>query len=147
MEGDLTERQPAWSEINQADRDSDIMERVDRFHLLMVCDVKNCGEVVSVVGFSSPEPDWDDEFGDVLIPAFMPKAIYPAPRMIEVPDNVPTAAGRELRNAFQVCWIDTNSAANRLRVSVEFILDGVGIPREGTNKKAYIYFANPVSLG
>lgn len=134
-EGGISERQPAWSQINQSDRDSDIMERVDRFHLLMICDVKSCGEVVSIIGWSGPEPDWDDEYGNVLVNTFMPNAIYPAPQMIDVPDNVPSAAQKELRKAFEVCWTDTNSAANRLRVSVEFILDGLGIPREGISKK------------
>jgi len=106
------------------------MDRVERFHLLMACDVNSCGEIVSVVGWSGPEPDWDDEFGNVLITTFMPTAIYPAPKMIEVPDNIPPSAKVELQKSFQVSWMDTNSAANRLRVSIEFILDGLAIPRE-----------------
>lgn len=134
-EGEIREWQPAWSKIHQSGPDSDIMDHTERFHILMVCDVKTCGEFVSITGLSSPEPDWDDEHGKVLVNTFMPRSLYPAPRMIEVPANVPDAAKQELRNAEQVCWADTNSAANRLRVSVEFILDGLGIPREGMSNK------------
>lgn len=135
LDGEVIERHPTWSKVYQEEDYADFEDIVERFHFTMVCTNRRCGEVVSAIGTSGPEPDYDDEGGTVYASTLRPEAIFPAPPMIEVPAKMPGKALDHLKKAFQVCWADTNAAANCLRVSVEFLLDELEIPRIGKNKK------------
>lgn len=135
IDGKLSERQPEWSVRDANDPDTDWLDIIERFHATLVCDNKYCGEIVSIIGTSGPEQDYNEESGTVYVSTFRPEAIFPAPPMIVVPPKMPTRANAHLKKAFQVCWADENAAANCLRVSVEYLLDDLGIPRVGKSKK------------
>ncbi len=134
LDGKVAERQPAWSSLQQKHEHAELIDIVERFHFVMICGNKVCGEIVSVIGTSGPEPDYDDDYGQVYVPTLRPDAIFPAPPMIEVPTKTPQKALDHLKKAFHVCWTDTNAAANCLRVSVEYLLDDLEIPRARKNK-------------
>ncbi len=133
--GEVMARQPAWSCRRQEHDYADIEDIVERFHIWMVCQNDQCGEMVSVIGTARPEPDYDDQGEMNYVSALRPEAIFPTPSMIHVPTSMPQQALDHLKKAFQVCWSDTNAAANCLRVSVEHLLDELGIPRTRKNEK------------
>nr|WP_276522776.1 DUF4145 domain-containing protein [Cupriavidus necator] len=64
-----------------------------------------------------------------------PRAFFPAPPIIDVPQDTPADVFNQIKQSFELFWSDFNSCANRLRVSVEFLLDMLKIGRFGTDKK------------
>jgi len=61
---------------------------------------------------------------DILVP----KGIYPAPPIITVPTATSRAVAVELDAAFALFWVDLSSCANKIRVSLERLLDSLGLP-------------------
>jgi hypothetical protein len=65
----------------------------------------------------------------------VPKGIYPAPPIIVVPTATPRAVVTELDAAFALFWVDLSSCANKIRVSLERLLDSLGLPEFPTLAK------------
>lgn len=101
-----------------------------RFSLRMRCSDRSCGEIVTMTGnlnhvmFAGAD-DW--EWYERLVP----KALHPAPRMIELPQNIDGSVTECLERAASLYWIDYAAAAGCLRVSVERIMDLFSVPRTG----------------
>jgi hypothetical protein len=94
-----------------------------RFVLVLRCSVKKCGELVAVSGDVVVEPTFDDE-GDWNYEAMLrPRSMYPAPRIIVLPEAIPHEVRQELELAFQLFWADYGSCATRIRTSVERLMD------------------------
>lgn len=106
-----------------------------RFVGMLVCSNAYCGEAVAVAGdFESREHHhWDEEEGDLTYTdtQYFPRLFRPAPRMIEAPTSLNKDAKQHLTKAFELFWADAGACANRLRIVVEYLLDQMGIPREG----------------
>jgi hypothetical protein len=49
--------------------------------------------------------------------------VVPGPRIIQIPSETPDTVGKEIAKAFELFWLDPGGCANRLRVSVERLLD------------------------
>jgi len=62
--------------------------------------------------------------------ALVPKAIYPAPPIISLPSAVPRTVVTELNLAFSLFWVDLSSCANKIRISLERLLDALKVPQE-----------------
>jgi hypothetical protein len=107
----------------------------ERFIGVLTCDRGNCGEVVTVSGDTTLVEDFDEEIGWGLLTVLRPQALFPAPPIIDRPKEMPVEVDRELIKSFQLFWIDLNACANRLRVSVERLLDHFQVPRETLSKK------------
>lgn len=100
------------------------------FAMFLKCSVGKCGCVVSVHG----EADLHERYGvedyeDRFFYALSPHGMFPAPPLATIPPQTPGAIANELKIAFQLFWIDLGSCANRLRISVEKILDELGAPK------------------
>jgi len=54
--------------------------------------------------------------------------MHPAPPLATIPEATPDNVAVELQTAFSLFWVDLGSCANRLRISVERIMDEFGIP-------------------
>jgi hypothetical protein len=59
--------------------------------------------------------------------ALVPKGIYPAPPIIRMPAAVPRAVLTELDLAFALFWVDLSSCANKIRISLERLLDALEV--------------------
>lgn len=66
--------------------------------------------------------DWDERF--------YPKLCFPMPEFFHVPQDAPEKVRQVLQQAFQLFWGNTAACANRLRVTVELLLDHVPIQRK-----------------
>ena len=108
---------------------------IERFSAKLVCDDTACGEVVVVSGDTIAAEYFDEDFNvwgymELLRPQFF----FPAPPVIGIPNEVPSKITDEIGKASQLFWVDLNSCANRLRVSVELLLTDFKIPEMGLDK-------------
>lgn len=58
--------------------------------------------------------------------------MVPGSPLMAIPPSVPTDAAEAMQDSFTAFWGDRDGAANRLRISVERILDAEAISRKGT---------------
>jgi hypothetical protein len=99
----------------------------EKFVCLLRC--TKCGDIVSVSGIISVEPNFDEE-GDWQYAGFLePKSMYPSPPIITLPDGLPSLVRAELELAFQFYWGDLGACAMKIRTSVERLMDHFKIAR------------------
>lgn len=117
--------------LNQDLRDGNIdqFEATHRFSMFLRCVDDKCGNIVAVYGNAVLEERNTAEEYDRYHYRLTPKGMYPAPPLATIPQNTPDSVARELRIAFALFWIDLGSCANRLRISVERILDEFNLPQ------------------
>jgi hypothetical protein len=110
-----------------------------RFSALLRCRNPACGEIVAVAGsVQTGEKVLEDEtgqlqqsFGDLYVPA-----IFDPPLPIfHIPRDCPETVRAQLQAAFALIWSDVASAANRLRVGAECLLDEQGVRKTTKNSK------------
>lgn len=58
----------------------------------------------------------------------VPRGIYPAPPIITYPSATPREVANELNTAFALFWVDMSSCANKIRVSLERLLEFLNVP-------------------
>jgi hypothetical protein len=100
-----------------------------RFTQLLRCAISTCGQIVSVMGDADMvdrDPMESDE--ERMKYKLFPKGMHPAPPLATIPEGTPEAIAKELKIAFQLFWVDLGACANRIRISVERLLDELGVP-------------------
>lgn len=114
---------------------------IRNFSMIMQCNIGTCKEAVIFSGvvdmkMYAGEDDW--EFLDEL----RPRAVFPAPPIIKVDDGTPDSVIILIKQSFSLFWTDLAACGNRLRTSVETVLDELKIPRQGTSNKGKSYDLN-----
>jgi hypothetical protein len=132
--GDLEIEEPKFSSNEHSHDAWEPDWIISRFHAKLVCDENDCGEIVHIGGDGQAIEELDEEYGWGIVQMLRPQFMFPAPPMIAISDSVPDKVSEEIRKSFAVSWFDPNAAANRLRVSVERIMDDLGAPTEGKTK-------------
>lgn len=101
-----------------------------RFVMFLMCDRDQCGEIVSVSGDIAVDQDFDENSESmVYYDAYVPRSFYPAPRIIDVPENAPDSVRDAIDRASHQYWSDKGACANSLRTSLESLLDHLKVPR------------------
>jgi hypothetical protein len=95
----------------------------------MKCSDSSCGEIVIIAGDTKIDEVEDEEHGWRMESFLRPRSIFPAPPIIAIPKQTPSAVKQQLELAFQLFWSDLGASASRLRASVECLLDGFKIAR------------------
>jgi hypothetical protein len=132
----LVIKEPKYSLADSKHPDWEPGWETERFSLRLICDSAECGEVALVIGDTIVAEDYSDEFnGWGLISLLQPRAFFPSPPIISIPMEVPAPVKNELGKSFELYWIDLRSSANRLRISVELLLDHFNIPRSRIDGK------------
>ncbi len=127
-EGSLVVNEPRFSETEHALDGWEPDWIRERFSLSMMCSDENCGEVVNLIGRTeireviNEDGDWSYE------QMLLPTAAFPALPIIKVGEEVPREVRDEIEASFLLYWADLGASANRLRASVEGILDHFKIP-------------------
>ena len=135
-EKSLSVKQPTYSVTESKHPDWEPDWDIERFSLRLTCDIAECGEVAHVLGDTTVAEYYDDEFNSWgLMSLLRARAFFPAPPIIEIPKEVPDPVRTEITKSFDLFWADLSSCANRLRVSVELLLDHFKIPRSRIDKK------------
>lgn len=134
-ERSLAVRQPAYSVTASKHPDWEPDWDIERFSLRLACDIKECGEIANILGDSTVAEYYEEEFDTWgLISLLRVRGFFPAPPIIAIPTEVPDAVSAEINKSFELFWADLSSSANRLRISVELLLDHFKIPRVGIDK-------------
>ena len=126
--------EPAYSKSahDQDEWDPDWIEY--RFTFTCVCDKKSCGEIAYVTGSGTVDQWYSEEGQAEYYDVFRIKTFFPAPNLINIPQDAPTEVILLLEKSFALYWVDVSAAANALRASLEALLDELQIPR--TQKSA-----------
>lgn len=132
---DLSMKEPAFSKALSKEPDWEPDWDTERFTLTLTCDNPGCGEIALAIGDTNVIEYYDDEYDAWgMISLLRPRSIFPAPKIIQVDEEVPENIKRELFKAFELFWVDFNACANRLRVSVELLLNHLKVPTTGVDK-------------
>lgn len=101
------------------------------FSCLLECN--NCNEAVSVAGTGCVEHyfDQDDPSQTYIADCFTPKFFQPALPIIEFPrgSTVPEKIRDTLAKSFALFWCDYDACANRIRATLEVLLDDMQVKR------------------
>lgn len=98
----------------------------------------NCDETVVASGIYN-----EDETGNEDIPiatSISPKSFIPSLKIIHIPQDVPRNIKQKILESFGLYWNDLGSCANKIRISIEVILNELNIPHhiEKGNKKQHL---------
>lgn len=115
---------------------------IERVALKGECNIPQCGEIVHAVGTATLTEFLDEDHGWSYEHEFSLDAISPAPAIIEVPEKCPAEISEDLLVSFRLFWTDYSACATRLRLSVERLLDALGVPRQGKKKSGKNYDLN-----
>ncbi|GAB3535803.1 hypothetical protein GCM10027443_25290 [Pontibacter brevis] len=64
-----------------------------------------------------------------------PITFFPAPKIIDIPLSCPRTVTKKLNESFGLYWIDLNSCANKIRISIETLLNELGVITTKPTKK------------
>lgn len=107
-----------------------------RFSCLFKCNNKKCNDVASISGTGGLEevviiPMVDRDFVEYFIPQFF----NPSPLLFPIPEHSPENIKEEILKSFSEFWHDTDSAGNRIRASIEALLDYRKVKKTRLNKQ------------
>ncbi|RMG98211.1 MAG: DUF4145 domain-containing protein [Chloroflexi bacterium] len=100
------------------------------FTAWLKCSRTECEQGVAVSGRGSVDVAYDPEEGPEWYDSFEPLHFWPTLDIINIPDKTPDDVAKELRSAFSLFKIDPSACANRIRVSLELLLDHLGVQRK-----------------
>jgi len=100
------------------------------FSAFLRCNYIKCNNFVMVVGEGSVNEMSISNHGDTdYFDLFTPKYFYPPLHLFTIPANCPPKVTNEIVNAFGLYWCDLASAANKIRVSIEHLMDFLRIKK------------------
>jgi Domain of unknown function (DUF4145) len=129
IDGSYRKMEPSYSARNHGNEERTPLDDIYRFDCLLQCNVRTCGEIVVVHGDVELQPDHESEESGLYRFVVFPRSMHPAPPLATIPKSTPLEVSRELKMAYQLFWVDTGSCANRVRISVEKILDHFDVPK------------------
>lgn len=94
------------------------------------CSNHACGEKFCLAGIGGVEVEPDENGNTTYVDVFNLKFCHPVLPIISMSDNCPEAVREALNVAFALYWTDRPSAAGRIRIAVERLLDHSGIPNK-----------------
>ena len=106
----------------------------ERWSASMRCDESTCGEVIHMIGdIEVVETDIDLPGGDstwAYEKVLRIQAVFPAPPLFWISNNVPRKVKEQLDIAFRMYWTDVSACVARIRTAVERLLDDQSVPKE-----------------
>ena len=108
-----------------------------RFSATLKCANLRCNEVVAVIGAGEVETDhipneegkWAINYRDCFTPRFFEPCLIP----ISIPENTSANVIKALFAAFSIIFSNRDAAANQLRLSIEVLLDDMGVKARDKN--------------
>ena len=98
---------------------------------MLKCNRSKCSETVMMVGTGFCDLDQgyvDGEWTQYLTNYCKPRFFQPHLNVFEIPAYVPTEISDMLKLSFAVFFCDSDSCGNRIRASVEIVLNHIGSP-------------------
>jgi len=124
--------------LQQADEwHPDPASTVYAFSCWLKCAAPTCQGMVAVVGTGGLEEHCDEDDHPIWEEYFTARHAWPMPDVFSIPNKCPGQVSRELSASFDALWSHQASAASRLRVALEYLLDEVGVTRRRRAKSGY----------
>lgn len=94
----------------------------------------NCKEIIFFTGIGSPEQSgyYDqilDEYNEEYTNTFTPTFFQPFIKLFKIPENCSEELKTEIYHSFKLFWCDLPSCANKIRVSLEILMNEQKIKR------------------
>lgn len=112
------------TEKYKKDKDSDPEAYTGVFVCILQCTHKDCKETCAISGtFETTfnEQGYCDEY--------IPHSVIPPLELIRIPERCPESIRKETDKAKLLFWSDNSACLNRIRSSLELLLDNLRIPR------------------
>lgn len=93
----------------------------------------DCAEIVAAVGFKSEDNYPSQNSSDNMFVKY--SSFTPAPHIIEIPKSCHVMVRKILIESFGLFWMDENSCANKIRISVEALMDALKVKKTIMTKK------------
>ncbi len=78
-----------------------------------------------------PGSDYDQDGDQIELEYFYPRAMVSGVPVITIPSKTPAEVAKPIHASFSLLWGDRGAAANKLRISIERILDHYAVPGGG----------------
>jgi len=104
----------------------------EKFSALLICDKEYCNDVVAVCGTAVPERIDDDEenSNSCCFECFNPEYFSPALKIFPLKNEYPSEVNKILEKSFSLFFADSDSCGNKIRISVEVLLDELGVEKK-----------------
>lgn len=95
---------------------------------------KNCKEFVFFIAKGNPEeygfydPKVDD-YVEIIQTSFTPIYVFPTIHIFEIPEKCPEIVKNGIIESFNIYWTDLESCANKIRISLEHLMDSYKIKK------------------
>ncbi|MDX1921233.1 MAG: DUF4145 domain-containing protein, partial [Candidatus Caenarcaniphilales bacterium] len=129
-ETNLKSQETAKSKQVEKDEDHSPENNQYIFSMLLICDSPACGEPVMCVGDEYRRYEHDDEsLEEVLRTILNPKFFYPTIELFKLDESIPEKLRVKLLESFSCFFVDSFSCANKLRQTLEILLDEFKVPK------------------
>lgn len=98
------------------------------------CSHPACQQQYAIAGSGGVEQQTSADDGD-CVDYFSPKICFPMPDIFDLPTRCPKNVDEALHSAFRVFWLNPAACANQIRVSLEYLMDHVSVPRTRESSK------------
>jgi hypothetical protein len=107
------------------------------FTLSANCTSRECDAVALVVGDMKVDADVDDRghWHGEYETFYRVRYVDPPLALVHLPSGCPETVSKAIADASRVIWIDSGSAANRLRTVVELLLTALGVRKTTAGRK------------
>lgn len=100
----------------------------------------SCNEFVAFLGdgreeFNHYYDEYREEYVEENHSSFTPKFFYPTLQLFKIPDSCPGEIAKTINESFALYWNDLASCANKIRVSLELLMDEQKVKKTFINKK------------
>jgi len=113
------------------------------FSGILRCNNYLCKHLVSVngllisdiqTGYQKP----DGEYVEKTLKIYHPKFFFPNLRMFALTEDIPKNIVKLIDQSFSLYFVDNNSCANKIRITIEYILDDLKAPTKRKTRKGKI---------
>jgi hypothetical protein len=114
------------------------------FSGILICNNTECNELVSISGKCLKDIVYGRELpnGEMVeerFSTYYPKYFYPNLKLFSLGEEIPKLVSEQINLAFSHYFSDLSSCANRIRNSIELILDDIKAPISAKNKQGNVY--------
>lgn len=99
------------------------------------CSNASCHQPFSVIGKGRIVPYINEEHGEEWLDEFQALHCHPTPHIIKIPEKCPSEVSEPLVSAFSLFWANPEACAGRIRVSLEALMNHLGISKRQRTAK------------
>lgn len=127
---------PETAQMGMLCDDWDPTDSYGKFYGVVHCDDEDCNETVILAGVwrYTKESGWPldpNDWRQGIRTEYHLEYMSPPPRLARLSSKAPEIVKAGIVQAAKLMWIDPSAAMNRLRSSLEVLMDDLGIPRSG----------------